>query len=223
MDFAVLFDFDGTLIDSSPVIHKCYKHLFDLYKSPYVYNHDIEVEVLGPSLKEEIEHLFPSEDTELLIDEYHKYQLAIPRSEFCLFDGAFEILKQLNDQNIPVGIVSSRNSNSLNELLHAKKVHNYTNVVIGRDMVVEGKPSPEGILLGLKQLGCSNGVYIGDNATDVIAGKRAGLYTVGFVSNLGKEDELKNSEPDVLIYKLEELQGIISRMELGEWKLNMNY
>ncbi len=211
MSFAVLFDYDGTLVDTEPVILACYQHLFDTYDSPFVFDETIKQEVIGPTLKEEIGKLFPSYDTKLLIEDYKQYQLQFDASYFKKMDGADEVIALLQSRHVPLGIVSSRSLDSLLGLIGDWDVFD---VVIGHGSVAEDKPSPMGIYKALSTLGCNSGMYVGDNVSDVLAGKNAGMFTVGYVSRMANESALKASEPDVLIYNLKELISLLKRLDV---------
>ena len=70
---AVLFDFDGTLMDSEPAIISSYLHVFEIYAAPEEFTEDRKTEVLGPPLEVEMRKFFPDADVYEVMEEYRQY------------------------------------------------------------------------------------------------------------------------------------------------------
>ena len=109
---AVLFDFDGTLVDTSVAICMGYKHLFETFRPDYELKQEDYNSFLGPALKDVFPKYF-KEDMTTLLYEYRKYSDEyINDTHIKLFPCVKEVIKELVQQNIKCGIVTSRQSYS---------------------------------------------------------------------------------------------------------------
>lgn len=211
MKEVVLFDLDGTLMDSMSMVIKCFEYLFQKYRTVEEFTRDKQVEVFGPPLAVEMAKFFPEKDPEELVEEYRAYQENMKANQdVFLMPHALEVLQGYKREGARMGIVSSRLTVSCEHWLKEFGVRDLFEVVLGREAFEHPKPAPDGILLACKQMHVDpeNCVYIGDNASDVLAAKAAGCSSVGFVSTPEKEQEIQDSKPDLLIHDLKELSAV---------------
>lgn len=209
---AVLFDFDGTLVDSETCILACFAHLFERYSSKELFTHKIQEEVLGPPLDQMLKRLFPQEDTEKLMMEYRRYQVDKASDLIQPMSHCLELLAYLKEEGYPVGIISTRKQDSLYYHMKRLNMTPYIDIVVGGDRVEKQKPDPEGILKAMKDVQATEGVYIGDNVMDIEAGKAAHLKTVAKLGHEGKIAKLKAAEPDAMIEDLIELKEFLGQL-----------
>ena len=89
-------------------------------------------------------------------------------------------------------------------------------------MVKKEKPDPEGICMAAGNLGkgMDELLYIGDNATDVMAGRSAGGYTVAYLSTPEKKDDIDKAKPNKIIYNLDDVKEMLQKEE-HEWTYDM--
>lgn len=208
----ILFDFDGTLLDSEEMILLCFEHLYELHGDMKDFTPDLRLEVIGPPLRVEIAKLFPEKDTDQLMSEYQNYQRSLlGTNQVQLLPHTQEVLESLYQEGYVMGIVSSRFADSCQEWLKDREIEKYFKLVLGREGYEEAKPEPDGVLKALYKLRGTrdNAVYVGDNASDVEAGRRAGVFSVGIVSNPAKFSELQKAKPNVMISDLQELLEIL--------------
>lgn len=209
MNTLFLFDFDGTIMDTEPAILASFRHLFETYRSSDEFTPQLQVEVLGPSLQTEIPKLFPQEDPNILIPEYIEYQKTQARRLIHPFDGAKELLMYLRKNQVPVGIFTTRLHESLVEILAEQGMLDLFSVLIGRDDVQKEKPHPEGIFKAMHMSQSDACVYTGDSAMDIGAGKAAGAFTIGIVTNEGKRQAIADAGPDAVIEHLDAVHELI--------------
>ncbi|QRG86783.1 prolipoprotein diacylglyceryl transferase family protein [Bulleidia sp. zg-1006] len=208
----LLFDLDGTIMDSRRMVLYCYAYLFKKYSSLKNFTMERQEEVFGASLKEEIEKFFPNQDANVLVQEYRQYQRSFSWSkEVSLFPETQETLEYLWQQGYTIGLVSSRLTESCESWLKQLHLDHCFSVVVGRDQVKHPKPSPEGIFFACQRLkvSSSNAIYIGDNVTDIQAAKKAGVFAVGFNTEQRKLAQLKKEKPNVIIHQLDELKDVL--------------
>lgn len=209
MEYCVLFDFDGTIMDTEPAIMASYGYLFEKYRTIEEFTEERRISVLGPALEVKMKEFFPELDPEACVREYRAFQKAHARDLIHPMPDAIDVLRQLRSMGIPVGIVSTRYRSSLMELLEKNRMTEFVSVIIGHDDVVRDKPDPEGILRAKDALGCRFFMYAGDSPMDIQAGRNAGAFTVAFPSNPGKRQAMLDERPDAVIEGLCELLNIV--------------
>ena len=214
MSLPVLFDFDGTLMDTEPAIHESYREVFRRYRTEEEFDEEKQVAVLGPSLDVMMSMYFPGEDVEELKTVYRNYQNAHMPELVRAMPHAREVLQMLKERGCPTAIVSTRKTTSINLILETVGMADAFDVIIGYDMVTKDKPDPEGIRKALQELGYPADtycVYVGDSPLDIQAGRNAGAWTVAMISNLKKEKMVLDEHPDRVIYDLSQLADALPK------------
>lgn len=205
---AVLFDIDGTLIDSWDFIFGAVKHALQKH------GHDISEEVLvsamgGRSLLDYYKFLLPKADWEEIAKSHSDYQ----QDKFDLgkpFKGAKKILKKLKSSEFLIGAISNRSRVSLKTTLDRAEFSRFFDIVVSADDVKNPKPHPEHVQAALTyfKVEPNNSFMVGDTQHDIEAGKKAGVKTIGVTYGfLGKD--IENHNPDFVIDDLEELLKVL--------------
>ena len=198
---AVLFDFDGTLVDTTEMIHQSMKHA----TSSVLGRKDIPRETLlanvGRPLPRQME-LIDAENAELLLEAYRSHHEQHHDTLIGEFPGVEESLARLGSAGIKVAVVTSKRRLSVEMAL--KNFPGLRNVVdrfVTLEDTTEHKPNPEPLLRALELLGVSKerAAYVGDSPFDVEAAKAAGLANVAVSWGAFSEDRLREAEPDHLV------------------------
>ena len=201
---AIIFDLDGTLVDTDRLVIRSYREVFKKFRPDYQLSQEEELSFLGPTLKVMFSKYF-TEDFEVLLKEYQTFAFANTKKYASLYPHVREMLSYLNQKGYLVCLVTSRFTKSLDEMFNCFDLREYFATIITLDDVKEAKPSPEGLNIILKkyQLKQNEVIYIGDNKTDFLAGINAGVYT-GLVSwAYGRNNVVLN--PDLLINDYQEI------------------
>jgi pyrophosphatase PpaX len=198
---AVLFDFDGTLVDTTEMIHQSMKHA----TSSVLGREDIPRETLlanvGRPLPRQME-LIDAENAELLLEAYRSHHEQHHDTLIGEFPGVEESLARLGSAGIKVAVVTSKRRLSVEMAL--KNFPGLRNVVdrfVTLEDTTEHKPNPEPLLRALELLGVpkERAAYVGDSPFDVEAAKAAGLASVAVSWGAFSEDRLREAEPDHLV------------------------
>lgn len=208
---AILFDFDGTIMDTEPAIMASYQYLFRKYRKEEDFTEEIQTMVLGPALDKTMPILFPDQDPVKMVNEYRAYQKEHARVFMKPMKHACSVLETLKASGYPLGIITTRYRKSAMEILQEQNMDAYFDLVIGHEDVNNDKPDPEGILRACSILNEKTCVYVGDSATDVEAGRRAGAYTIALVSNERKRKQLLDERPDAVMEDLEDVIPLVER------------
>jgi phosphatidylglycerol---prolipoprotein diacylglyceryl transferase len=217
----LLFDLDGTLLDTEPAILETYRHLFEKYRTVEEFAREKQLEVLGPPLAKMFPIYFPDKNTDDLIKEYREYNFKIHPEFVKPMNNCEELLKSCKEQGYKIGVVSTKFKDGVKLGLDLFNLTQYVDVVLGQDDVQHGKPNPEGIFKACTELGEGHDscIYVGDSATDIFAAHNAGVYSIGYIFNEERSQKLKDSKPNVLIHDLIEIKEILK--EDHPWTYNM--
>jgi len=196
----VLFDLDGTLVDTAPdfvislnnILKKYGRDVLDFDRiRSFVSEGSAKFTEIGFGITQDDPN-FQMYRNEFL-QEYKNNLI----NESSIFNGIDSVINYLKDSNIAFGIVTNKPFDYALPLVNYFKELSGSKVLICPDHLKESKPSPEGILLACKKIGVipSNTVYIGDHPNDLIAGKRAGTKTIGclYGYSLSKNENYKDS------------------------------
>ncbi len=210
----VLFDLDGTLLDSKELIYRSFVHTFEKFYP----NHELSDAELdsffGPPLSVTFaKYTNDSKQIEEMIDYYRQYNVEAHDELVNLFPGVKETIKYLSKHNYKLGVISAKKSDLVNHALEIFKIKEYFDIVIGQDEVKNPKPNPEGILLATRKLKSNRAVYVGDSVSDIEAGKNAKIKTcaIAYKKDNGRAPMLIEAEPDMFI---DSMYGLIKA--LGE-------
>jgi len=211
---AILFDLDGTLIDSKKDIALSVHHLQKKFGRPLSSEEDI-ARFIGDGMIKLVERAIGRESPDPVVTEaadffkthYREHALDHTR----LYPGVAEALEFFRDKKM--AIVTNKPTRILAHTLEALGVARYFQVVLGGDSVARMKPEPDGLLEALGQLGVRPSpevLMVGDGAQDILAGRAAGVSTCGILSNIGDQTLLRQANPDYTIFSMHDLMRIIS-------------
>ncbi len=205
----VVFDFDGTLADTSELIINSFQ---TVYKKFFGEEKPVEYisQFFGEPLKVTIEREFP-QPFEDVFNEYREYQSGKFNNDVKLFNNAAEILQYLKSKNIKTAIVTSRMRESVIKALNYFNIDKYFDVVIAVNDTINHKPHPEPLLKAINLLGTSpdKTLFVGDSRFDMECANNAGAIPVLTGWHAGSE-ELKNQyDIKYVINDLYEISRII--------------
>lgn len=211
-DFAVIFDLDGTLLNTDLLIHKSFEYVFHQYKPEYQLTKEEQLSFLGPPLRASFERYFPKEMIDELVTCYRDYNHSHHEDYVTMYPTVKETLQTLKEIGYPLAVVTTKFSEAAYIGLDLFHITKYFDVVLGNEHVSKQKPDPEGIVTAMKQLGCHQAVMIGDNVSDIMAGKNAKVYTIGVNWTPKGTKEIEAIHPDLMIDQMDEIIAFVERM-----------
>jgi phosphoglycolate phosphatase len=189
---AIIFDFDYTLADSSESIIEGINYAFAKLGMPEANGNDIK-ETIGFSLKEAFIKLTNTQQPDK-IEKFVNYYLEkaeiMKDNKIYIFDYVPNTVKTLKDNNLLIGIVSTKNRNRIALSLRNNKIDSFFDIVIGGEDVSEPKPDPEGLLKALEILKISPNecIYIGDSIVDAKTSQNANVKFIASLSGTTKKE-----------------------------------
>ena len=202
---AALFDFDGTLVDTTDLIYQSMRHATGEVLGREI-SRDVLMANVGQPLPRQME-LLSAEHAEALLDSYQLHNEANHDALIREFPGVEESLARLKAAGVRVGVVTSKRRFSVDMAL--KKFPGLGDVVdqwVTMEDTTEHKPRPGPLLKGLEMLGNvprEQAAYVGDSPFDVTAAKAAGVESVAVSWGAFSEDALRAAEPDQLVPDLD--------------------
>jgi HAD superfamily hydrolase (TIGR01509 family) len=199
---AVLFDFDGTLIDASEAILASFSTAFRRQGLPEPRRLDV-LRLIGYPLGKAFAALAPESEVPGLVEVYRRDFWDRSRNGTRLLPGAEPLLRHLA-RHVPVGIVSSRSRRGISDLLDHFNLADSVAVVVAVDDVERSKPHPEPILAALSslRLGVAGVAMVGDTPLDIAAARAAGVLAVGVATGIYDENQLREAGADLLVRNL---------------------
>jgi len=207
----VLFDLDGTLIDSGPIILASMKHasLTVLGREPD--EERVRAAIGGPGLVAQMRELNP-ERVDELVEAYRTHNEPLHESLESFLDVP-ELLPVLRQEGRRLGLVTAKRLRTIELALDRFPVLRETmDVVVGAEDTERHKPDPDPVLEALRRLDADaeDAVYVGDSPFDVRAAKAAGVgaIAVGW-GGIHADERLLAEEPDALVHTAGELHALL--------------
>jgi len=214
---AVLFDFDGTLVDTTELI---YRSLLSATRE--VLGRDFPRETLtsgiGTPLPKQMEVLVGEDPdrtvlVERLMESYFGHNERLHEDLISSYPGVEAALGRLHAAGVKTAVVTSKRRHSVERALDSfPQLREVTDVFVTLESTERHKPDPEPLLKGLELLGnvpAEHAVYVGDSPHDVKAARAAGLGIVAVSWGAFSEDALRHAEPDFLVPDLDAAVDIL--------------
>ena len=186
----ILFDLDGTLIDSTDAILEGFEVAYDTFGETAPDLEDIK-SLIGYPLDIMFEKLGIRGETSKYVNAYKKHYRIISRAKTTLLPHAREAIEEAS-RFAKLGIVTTKTGRYSYELLEHMGIMHHFDVLIGRENVQNPKPHAEPIHKAIKHLGASydSTWMIGDTLLDTHSAKNAGIKSVGVLCGYGKKIDL---------------------------------
>lgn len=183
---AVIFDFDGTLIDSAPDIAKALNHVLAAAGRPVLPLDDVKM-MIGDGAPVLVERGFAATGPALtgvaLVTQQQQFMAIyadLPADPGCLYPGVIETLIALKAAGHRLGLCTNKPIAITRDLLPLLEMDRLFDAVVGGDTLAQRKPHPAPLLWAMERLGvgADAAVMVGDNANDVATARGAGIPVV---------------------------------------------
>jgi pyrophosphatase PpaX len=204
----VLFDLDGTLIDTIPLITGTFQRVFEHFSLPW--NNGEVLKTIGIPLREVARHYLPGRAEEF-IEKYTFFQQQKHADSIKRYPGSLETLELIKSGGFYAGVVTSKRRAPALADMELTGLSNYIDAAVTVEDVSMPKPHPEPVLkaLALLKTNPERAVFIGDSWYDIRAGKQAGVTTVGVTWGVASREDLVREEPHYIVDAWHELEKVI--------------
>jgi pyrophosphatase PpaX len=216
---AVLFDLDGTLVDTIPLIFACYQHTLAEHLPGYDPGRHVIIGNLGRSLDDILFDYAaaagaadPSAMSRAMLTTYRAFQRANLNRLIRPYEGMRESLEGLRARGLTLGVVTSKVEWAARECYEYYGLGEYLSIGVFHDDTERHKPDPQPLLLAASKgsLDAARTVYVGDSIHDMAAGRAAGMRTIGALWGPSEREELVEAGADELADRPEDLLTMIA-------------
>ncbi|MDB4950305.1 MAG: Inorganic pyrophospatase PpaX [Gemmatimonadetes bacterium] len=208
---AVLYDFDGTLADSTELIMRCYRHTMREHLGD-VPPDDVWLAGFGMTLESQIAR-FARSDVEAveMLDTYRAYQRIHHDDLLRPFPGAAETVAELERRGVPMAIVTSKHRHATLQGMHLCGIVEHFDVIVTPEDVTHAKPHPEPVLKALEMLGVAphEALFIGDSPHDMVAGRAAGTRVAAALWGPFPRARLEAEHPDAWLREQRDVLDLV--------------
>jgi len=175
----VLFDLDGTLIDSGAMILASFRHATRTVLAREIADEELVAAVGGTTIYDQM-RTFDPERVDELVRVYREHNTPL-HEDLQAFEGVQDLLSLLRSEGRQLGIVTAKRRRTVELAFRVLDLERYFGSVVTAEDTERHKPDPEPVLAALGQLGSrpSEAAFVGDSPFDMGAGKSAGLFTIG--------------------------------------------
>ncbi|WP_010273032.1 pyrophosphatase PpaX [Paenibacillus senegalensis] len=215
----LLFDLDGTILDTNELIISSFLHALDGQTRQERLTRDEIIPHMGRPLIDQLRQFSGREDVEELVQAYFEFNLREHDAMAAAFPHVTEVISRIGDSGIKLGVVTTKRRETALMGIKLLGLASYIKVLISIDDVTEPKPSPEGVLkaIDLLQADPQTTMMIGDSQYDIQAGQRAGVHTAGVAWSIKGEQHLAQFKPDYMLHDMRELLQLTGVVEESEW------
>ena len=206
----MLFDLDGTIVDSGWMILASFRHATQTILGREIPDDVLMAQVGSGHLVEQMAD-FDAEKAEELAAAYREFYAPL-HSELEAFPGMLDLLQQLDCEGRRLGVVSAKRGDIVQLAFDALGFGDLMDVVVGSDEAPRGKPHPDQILIALERLGADpdDTAYVGDAPFDIAAAKAAGIHAIGVTwGGIHTRERMEAEGPDAVVDTADELYDVL--------------
>ncbi len=206
----VLFDLDGTVVDSGAIILASMRHATREVLGLDIPDAELLQAVGGPGLEAQMRVLSP-ERVDELVRVYRAHNEPL-HDELVACVGMEDVLVRLHDEGRRLGIVTAKRRATVDLAFARVPVAHLFETVVGGDETERHKPDPLPLLVAAERMGAdpAETAYVGDSPFDVRAAKAAGMYAVAVTwGRIHEREKLEAEEPDAIVDRAEELLAVL--------------
>jgi pyrophosphatase PpaX len=213
--FAVLFDLDGTLIDSIALLLGSVHYAFKDF--PRRAPTDTEwIAGIGTPLSQQISAFTESaEELAELTNRYRSFQREHHDDLTTLYPGTLDTIQALQAAGHPMGIVTSKSNAMMERALAFTGIAPYMRTTIGCDSCHLHKPDPYPVRLALRELDYSpeEAIFVGDSPHDMASGRAAGVTTIAALWGPFAKEQLAPTHPSYYLDSITQLSTLVKRIQ----------
>jgi pyrophosphatase PpaX len=196
----VLFDLDGTVVDSGGIILASMRHATREVLGRDFGDTELMQAVGGPGLEAQMA-VFAPERVDELVRVYRAHNEPL-HEELEACDGMEDVLVRLHREGRRLGVVTAKRRSTVELAFARVPVAHLFETVVGGDETEKHKPDPEPLLLAAERMHASpvETAYVGDSPFDIRAAKAAGMYAVAVTwGRIHDRSKLEREEPDAIV------------------------
>jgi len=213
----ILFDLDGTLINTNDIILRSFRATFDRhFPDTEVTDYQLGT-FIGPTLQQTFSNYTENQDEiQAMINSYREFYVEFEIGNFQIYPDVLEVVKDLKSKGYNLCIVTSKFKEAAWPSFTHYGLENIFDAFVSLDEVIRPKPDRNPIDVALKHFPNHKSVImIGDNQADIMAGQNAGVYSAGVAWSFKGENHLSEVNPDFMLKNMKDIYRVIQEIEEG--------
>lgn len=219
---AIIFDLDGTLVDSARDLSAALNHVLIQAGRPEIPLSRVR-NMVGNGAKamivkgfSETGDLPDGQELEAILQDFLDYYAENVTRRTVIFPGALDVIKKLVDQGIPLGLCTNKALKLTEKLITEIGLSNYFTTIVGGDSFDYCKPDPRHITSTVERMNCpvNRAIMVGDSANDVLAAKAAGMPVI-CVSFGYSQTPIPDLEPDYILDHYDDFFNALTEVSKG--------
>lgn len=209
----VLFDLDGTIIDTNELIISSFMYALKENGLAPLTREEI-IPHMGTTLQQQMRVFSGQEDVDGILEKsYRSYNMLHHDELVRAFPHVNETIAELSRRGIKLGIVTTKIRPTTIKALEMFDLLKYMDTIVTVSDVTEPKPHPEPVLTAVHKLGVDprKTLMVGDSTVDIQSAKAAGVYAAGVAWSLKGEETLRKYDPDYIIHDIRDIFDIVER------------
>ncbi len=198
----IIFDSDGTLVDSLNLIVSAYNYAVEpaLHET---FGDEQVASLFGPPMEKIFSTVLSAKFANDAVLRYHEYYLEHFHDFAKVYPGISELVTSLHDSNQTLGVVTGAGRIAAELTLKLSDLSTFFSTVVTGDDIGRPKPDPDGLQLAIRKMSAipNRTIYIGDSVSDIQAAKNAGTLSAGALWGSRHSTELVKLNPDFLFHK----------------------
>jgi pyrophosphatase PpaX len=206
----VLFDLDGTLIDSGEIILSSFRHATKTVLAREIPDEVLAAAVGGSNIYEQM-RAFDEERVDELVRVYREHNEPL-HDDLVAFEGIERVVGRLKSEGRRLGIVTAKRRRTVDLAFAILPLERYFDTIVTAEQTQHHKPHPEPVLAALERLGSSpdEAAFVGDSPFDMGAGKAAGVFTVAVSwGKIHSVERLLEAGADAVVHSPAELLDVL--------------
>lgn len=206
----VLFDMDGTIVDSDEMLFHSLFDLYDKFSNGRRKPKEELIKYSGPPIEDSLRKEFPHVDSKTILDAYLKASAHYSEIDIVPIANIIEICKKLKEAGVKIGVVTNKHTPNAIKTLEITKMEDLFDVLVGYNQVENHKPAGDGIVKAMELSNIfdkSKVIYVGDNNIDYYTAVNAGVDSM--IVNWGPRASSIDVEPTYKINSFEDLLEVV--------------
>lgn len=205
----IIFDVDGTLLDTYNLIEKTYMKVFDEFVPEFKYTKEDLRKFFGPPLEETFRKVTNDESkVDFLVSKYREYNHQLHEKYLRIFPNVKETLEELKARGHRLAVCSNKAEAAIELGFKLTGIFEYFDIIIGLGGVSVPKPNPEGIYKIKNAIG-DDVIMVGDTMFDIETANNANIKSIACLYAKTRKDEFETVNPTYYINDFKEILDIV--------------
>ncbi|MFM9281054.1 pyrophosphatase PpaX [Paenibacillus jiagnxiensis] len=207
----ILFDLDGTIIDTNELIITSFLHVLK-GKTLQPLTRELIIPHMGGTMENQFQAFTGLADVTGLVGDYRAYSMLHHDHMVKAFPNVLEVVKTLHEQGIKLGVVTTKIRPNTIRVLEMFDLISYMDSIITVDDVEHPKPHAEPVLKAIQELNAdpAHTLMVGDSSFDILAAQAAGVQSAGVAWSLKGEETLRGYNPDFMLKDMTDLLDLVA-------------